>query len=77
MESDSITDRNRPYHNAKIDGEARKTIDPPVNTIRSAPILDPFCLYDSGTTCTQMILQNVDWGESLSGRRDRRRSATP
>ena len=28
MESDSITDRNRPYHNAKIDGEARKTIDP-------------------------------------------------
>jgi hypothetical protein len=76
MESDSITDRNRPYHNAKIDGEARK-IDPPVNAIRSAPILDPFCTYESGTTCTQMILQNVDWGESLSGRCDRRRSATP
>ncbi len=77
MESDSITDQNRPYHSAKIDGEVRKTIDPPVKYDPIGSDVGPGCIYESGTTCTQMILQNVDWGGSLSGRRDRRRSATP
>jgi hypothetical protein len=62
MESDSITDRNGPYHNAKIDGEAWKRL---IRQSQYDPIgadVGPALHLSERTTCTQMILENVDCG---------------